>query len=92
MRVLAAVSAVVSTSDTQVMGAELAGVHVRVEASAKPPERATGDGCGCLLVASTSTGCLLGSNGIGERLRECCRLATPWAVRTAGELGVQARR
>lgn len=52
------------------MGAELAGVDVRVEASARPPERAAGDGCGVLLVASTSSGCLLGSSGVGARLQQ----------------------
>ncbi|KAK9834892.1 hypothetical protein WJX81_006902 [Elliptochloris bilobata] len=51
----------------EAMGKEFAGVEVSVEAAAKPPEHAAGDGCGCLLVASTSTGCLLGSSGVGER-------------------------
>jgi hypothetical protein len=45
--------------------AELEGVEVTVEAGAEPPERAAGDGCGCLLVAATSTGCLLGASGVG---------------------------
>lgn len=52
------------------MGAKLAGVDVRVEASARPPKRAAGDGCGVLLVAATSCGCLLGSSGVGVRLHE----------------------
>ena len=66
------------------MGAELAGVDVRVEASARPPERAAGDGCGVLLVAATSSGCLLGSSGVGARLQERLglgsnlRRAAPW--------------
>ena len=50
----------------QGLGSELTGIEVRVEAAAAPPESATGDGCGCLLVARTSTGCLLGSSGTGD--------------------------
>ncbi|KAL4536368.1 hypothetical protein Ndes2526A_g05897 [Nannochloris sp. 'desiccata'] len=33
----------------------------------EPPERAFGDGCGIILVAKSSTGCLLGATGLGER-------------------------
>jgi len=33
----------------------------------EPPERACGDGCGIILVATSSTGCLLGASGLGER-------------------------
>ena len=63
-------SSVVNGDDVQAMGAELADVDVRVEASVRPPESAAGDGCGVLLVAATSTGCLLGSSGVGARPQE----------------------
>jgi RNA 3'-terminal phosphate cyclase (ATP) len=33
----------------------------------EPPERAFGDGCGIIIVARSSTGCLLGATGLGER-------------------------
>jgi RNA 3'-terminal phosphate cyclase (ATP) len=33
----------------------------------EPPEQAFGDGCGIILVAKSSTGCLLGATGLGER-------------------------
>eukprot|EP00887_Chlorella_sp_A99_P006731 scaffold3.g6731.t1 len=33
----------------------------------EPPERAFGDGCAALVVARTSTGCLLGASALGER-------------------------
>lgn len=70
-RPLAALGTAVISGSAQAMGAELAGVDVHMDASAKPPERAAGDGCGCLLVASTSSGCLLGSSGTGGRSQEC---------------------
>ena len=42
-------------------------IAVRMETVHEPPERALGDGCGILMVARTSMGCLLGASGLGER-------------------------
>ena len=43
--------------------------HVPIECTtvAETPDRALGDGTGIIMVAETSTGCLLGASGIGER-------------------------
>ncbi|GAB4823380.1 hypothetical protein N2152v2_010426 [Parachlorella kessleri] len=40
---------------------------LEVAAVYEPPERAFGDGCAVVLVAETSTGCLFGSSGLGQR-------------------------
>ncbi len=72
--------------------AELEGVEVTVEAGAEPPERAAGDGCGCLLVAATSTGCLLGASGVGAPRRPCLCPARPAAPDSARGLSARTRR
>ena len=42
-------------------------VPVESETVAEPADKALGDGTGLLIVVETSTGCLLGASGIGER-------------------------
>ncbi|KAL4431941.1 hypothetical protein ABPG77_000208 [Micractinium sp. CCAP 211/92] len=42
-------------------------VPLTVEVTHEPQERAFGDGCGILLTARSSTGCVLGASGLGER-------------------------
>lgn len=42
-------------------------VPIQCETVAETPDRAFGDGTGIIMVAETSTGCLLGASGIGER-------------------------
>ena len=42
-------------------------IPVQCETVAEPPEKALGDGTGIIIVAETSSGCLLGASGIGER-------------------------
>ncbi|KAI3436287.1 hypothetical protein D9Q98_002340 [Chlorella vulgaris] len=42
-------------------------VPVSLEVVHEPAERAFGDGCGLLVTATSSTGCLLGASGLGER-------------------------
>ena len=45
----------------------LRGVPIETEVVAEPSSRAVGDGTGILMLAETTTGCLLGASGIGER-------------------------
>lgn len=45
----------------------LRGVLIETEVVAEPSSRAEGDGTGILIVGETTTGCLLGASGIGER-------------------------
>lgn len=40
---------------------------IEVENTHEPVDKAFGDGCGIVIVAETSTGCLLGGSGLGER-------------------------
>ncbi|KAL4459062.1 hypothetical protein ABPG75_013927 [Micractinium tetrahymenae] len=42
-------------------------VPLTVDVVHEPPERAFGDGCGILLTARSSTGCVFGTSGLGER-------------------------
>lgn len=55
------------------------------EAVREGSDRAFGDGTGILMVAETSTGCLLGASGIGERGVQAEQIAT-----TAADELVQA--
>ncbi|KAL6766332.1 hypothetical protein ACKKBG_A35605 [Auxenochlorella protothecoides x Auxenochlorella symbiontica] len=49
------------------LGANLATLVEAEEVEALPPCQAVGDGCGVLLAAHTSSGCVLGASGLGER-------------------------
>ena len=42
-------------------------VSIQCDTLRESPDRAFGDGTGIIVVAETSTGCLLGASGIGER-------------------------
>lgn len=42
-------------------------VPIQCDTVREGPDRAIGDGTGIIMVAETSTGCLLGASGIGER-------------------------
>ena len=65
-------------------------VPVLVEVVHEPPERAFSDGCGLLVTAESSTGCVWGASGGARRVAAC--VAGGWARRVLPGGGESARR
>lgn len=73
----------------KVLRKQLPNARVQIDTVAEPPARGMGTGCGIVLAATTSTGCVLGGSALGERGRPAEDVGTAAAeeLLTAANVG-----